>query len=243
MLSVIFDSDSFFYAVSDINNNLKIAVKFQLEEDPITEIPRIIAEESLADHYYSAVNIFSRSSKFIFVPNAEYSYGTESTFIQNSFELTNDEVNVDLCSSERLNIIHAYPKAFQKAFHSLKSENNFRHVSLAFIEGISEDGIHISVTPYGTTILVRNNSLFVYYNQFQTETAEDSLYFVMLAFDQLGLDPERDKLFLDGTTDRKDELKELLKNYVVNISTAPGKFSNMSDSEDLMDLYLASICE
>lgn len=220
-----------------------MAVKYQIQGNPFLEIPRIIKEEDLSNHYYSTVNIYSKCSKFIFVPNAEYSYGTESVFIQNSFPINNEEINVELCSQERLNIIHAYPQEYQEAFADLKTENNFRHLSLAFIEGIKSDGVYVSISSQSITILVREGGKFLFYNQFDTSTIEDCLYFIMLTYDQLGLNPEQHKLILDGVEARKSELKDLLSNYIVHISASSECFTNMDFPEDLMDLYLASICE
>ena len=134
ILSVIFDSDSFFYAISDVNGNLQAAVKYALEGKVEEEIPAIIKKENLADHYYSSVNIFSISDKFTFVPSSEYSYGDEEAFISNSFQADSGGITVDQCSTERLHIIHSYDEIFDTALSSLKTESNFRHISLAYIE-------------------------------------------------------------------------------------------------------------
>jgi hypothetical protein len=244
ILSVIFDSDSFFYAISDLNNNLNLAVKYQLEEDPLVEIPVIIKEETLDQHYYSSVNIFSKIDKFTFVPSSEYTYGDEQAFIRNSFKSESDHFGLDLSAKEHLTIIHGFDQSFQKAFSSLISgQQNFRHLSLAYIEGIDEDGVHCSVYKDSLIIFVRNQGQFLFYNQFKAVSIEEKMYFVMLTFDQLNLDPNASKLVIDGSKEYVDSLKLMLSDYLAKIDVVSNSFANLDNVTDLHDLYLAAICE
>lgn len=240
---MIFDSDSFFYAISDIKNHLKIAVKYDLDGDPLSEIPRIIDKETLANHYYSAVNVYSKINKFTFVPSSEYSYGNESAFIRNSFDHHNEEIGVDFCSKEGLNIIHAYPELYIEAFKKLNADIKFRHLSLALIEGLSKDGIYVTLYKEAMIIVARKDGKFAYYNQFATASLEDRMYFIMLTFDQLNMDTQNYPLFIEGSSDLKKELCHALSDYVENFGSNVQNFPNIDFENDLGDLYLASICE
>jgi len=243
ILSVIFDSDSFFYAISDINNKLNIAVKYRLEEDAIVEIPKIIAKETLGDHYYSSVNVFSKSKTFTFVPVNEYNYDGEDAFLKNSFPFNDEDKSVDFCSRERLHIIHTYPNSYVDAFSSLKDDLKFKHLSLAYLEGIKKDGVFVTLYEKSLILTVRKNGQVAFYNQFPAPSLEDRMYFVMLAYDQIGLQTNEFQLFIDGKVSLKDELKLALSDYVENVEEDLPVFSNLGASSDLRDLYLASICE
>jgi hypothetical protein len=226
-----------------VNNRLNIAVKYELEGDPFSEIPTIIEKETLDQHYYSTVNIFSKINKFTFVPTDEYNYGEETAFIRNSFGESKDQIGLDLSAKEHLTIVHAYDQSFQLAFSELSNNQNFRHLSLAYIEGISEDGVHISVYKHSIVILVRQDGMFRFYNQFNAVSTEDRMYFVMLSFDQLDLDPAMTAIYLNGENEYVSDLQALLAPYVANFRPNMSSFDNVELSEDLQDLYLASICE
>lgn len=243
ILSVIFDSDSFFYAVSDLDNNLNLAVKYSLENDPYGEIPSIIQKETLDQHYYSTVNIFSKIDKFTFAPSDEYTYGDERAFIKNSFKSKSHLVGLDLSAKEHLTVIHGFDQSYQKAFDALSSEQNFRHLSLAYIEGINLDGVHCTIYDKSLIVLVRNKGRFLFYNQFRAVTTEEKMYFIMLTYDQLNLDPLTTKLILGGLKEQVNSLSSLLSTYLAKIEETVVTFSNIENSGDLQDLYLAAICE
>lgn len=240
---MIFDSDSFFYGVSDVQNNLMIACKYELGEDPRKEISDIIVRENLADHYYSAVNIYSKFPLFSFIPAPEYYYGVEEKVAANSFKVENHQLGMDVCSEENLHIIHGFESGYDVAFSAFKNDPHFRHVSLAYLQNIKEDGVYVNVLRKEVIILVRRNGSFVFYNQFTAKTLEDYLYFIMLAYDQLGMNPSLDRLYYHGDGEKISALKELLAGYVADLRPFPMGFENVENTLDTVDLYLASICE
>jgi len=243
ILSVIFDSDSFFYGISDVNNQLKLASKFRLEGNAVDEISSIIQNENLSDHYYSAVNIYSKLPNFSFIPANEYQYGMERDIISNAFPLENEEIGMEICSEDNLHIIHSYSQLYIKAFEPLTKDAQFRHLSLAYIQNIREDGVFVNVLDGELIIMVRKNTNFTFYNQFNTPTNDDQLYFVMLTYHQLSLDPLKDHLYLHGDKIQVEEFKVMVSDYVANVEDSTLGFLNVEGGSDIIDLYLASICE
>ncbi len=220
-----------------------MASKFHLDEEPFKQIPQLILNENLQNHYYSTVNIYHKGPKFSFVPASEYKYGIEQNVIRNSFDLSGEEVSVDLCGDENLHIVHAFDTNYYDVFRDLQNDVYFRHISLAFIQCIKQDGLYVQVTDKELILLVREKGRFLFYNQFQASTLEDYLYFTMLAIDQLQLDARSVNVILDGSKSIVSEFSSLLGKYVVNIRASEDGFLNLEDSTDIMDLYYAAICE
>ncbi len=220
-----------------------MACKYQLGEDAVSEIANIIEQENLANHYYSAVNIFSKLPSFSFIPANEYQYGMEGDVIANSFPIYHHEIEMEICSEENLNIIHAYNKEFLDAFEGLKKEAQFRHLSLAYIQGLRKDGIYCNLLDESIIILVRKGGRFIFYNQFAVNQSDDYLYFTMLAFNQLNLDPNHFVLHLHGQEEKVVSFKLTVEEYVVNVREMVLGFTNMEEKMDLVDLFLAAVCE
>ncbi len=243
ILSVIFDADSFFYCVTDHNNNLCSAVKYQLESNPLKEISEIIKKESLQNYFYTSVNIFSKRPSFTFIPMDEYNYEHETSFAKNAFCAKNGKIIVDLFDEERIYILHEIEFGFQESLSLILNENRVKHVSLAWMEAIKEDGIYVFYEDILVSILVRRNNKLLYYNQFSISTVHDAFYFILLSWQQLDLNNDNFEVFLDGTCKQIPELKLLLSKYILKISTFRGGFANVSSSSDILDLYFTSICE
>jgi hypothetical protein len=241
ILSVIYDTDSFFYVVSDLHDNLLSAVKFELGDNPAIEILDIINEENLSNHYYTAVNIYSSSDLFSFVPIDEYEYDKEEVFIKNSFDKEEHEISVNVCNKERLHIIHRLDKDLMESLDALIGEDTVKHFSLACIESISNNGLYVFLVNKKIIIHVRKKDEFVFYNHFKISTAKDILYFVMLVYQQLDLDLENHICYVSGINTTRAE--HLLTNYIRNVMPLELNFKNLSKGLDVVDLYLASICE
>ena len=241
ILSVIYDADSFFYVVSDLQNQLISAVKYEIEGNSSEEIKEIIRKENLSDHLYTEVRIFNRLNDFTFVPVNEYDYKNEDAFVRNAFDSTSQQRSIDLYSGERIHIVHESNDEILEALSSITGNRSVNHVSLAWLESIHEDGLYAFKDKGFLSIFVMQNDQFQFYNQFSIKTSQDALYFIMLVFQKLNLDVETFRIYVEGL--EVEELKQTLKDYIVNVDSTSMGFSNIEDSSTIFDLYLVSICE
>lgn len=97
-------------------------------------------------------------------------------------------------------------------------------------------------------MMYANDQSFKYYNQFVCEHENDYLYFVMMAFKELGLDPKTTTLELSGRMDTESPIYKMLRGYVQNVELST---SSILDVKDLrykrkqhfyQDLFATSIC-
>ena len=56
------------------------------------------------------------------------------------------------------------------------------------------------------------------YNQFDYQTKEDLLYFILFSFEQLNIEPETVKLKLFGAIEKDDPVYDICYNYIKDIS-------------------------
>lgn len=90
---------------------------------------------------------------------------------------------------------------------------------------------------------------FKFCNSFAVTTLEDSLYFILAAWQQLGLAPEHDELFLTGDIVERDRMKEELEKYVkrVFVVNPAGEFNRAAVAQipgipyDLTVLYVKGL--
>jgi len=68
----------------------------------------------------------------------------------------------------------------------------------------------LEITAYG-------KNRFRYCNSFEAASQKDAVYFILYVWKQLGLDQKGDELHLAGTIPDKDELMEVLRDYLRNV--------------------------
>jgi hypothetical protein len=243
ILSVIFDADSFFYSVSDKDHNLYLAAKHSLEIDPFEEIQQIIKKEQLHLFDYAAVKLYSKFHDFTLLPSEEVKGKDLKIFAKNAYSNQSIPVLLDHNRSEDIDVIHSIPEPLVRVFNLLTDNVKIRHLSNAWIDMCKNDGMYVFLYENDFSILVTKNGDFVYYNIFDYAGKEDAFYFIMLGFQEFELDPDADYIFIDGISGNKNELIEMIQNYVKNISRIRRGFNNLGDSSDILDLYAASICE
>lgn len=242
-LSAIFDSDSFFYALSNEKHELVKSVKYALEGNIEDQILQIIQDEKLLNYSYKRINIFSKSSNFSFVPDSEYKYDSEQVFIKNGYNAGEGATVVDIVDSAGVRIIHERSALRFSNLLGISEDKQIKHLSYAWLNLCREEGVHVFFGYDQLSILVVKDGQFHFYNQFYHAGVEDAFYFVMLAFDQLNLAAEVTPIYLDGSNAQKTELSNLLGEYVRTVSKYDGGFTNLKDSSDFLDLYAISICE
>lgn len=243
-LSVIFDSDSFFYSVSDFGFNLYTAVKHVFDSaDAISALDEIITKENLSNREFSKVNIFSKNKHFTFIPKTELDVSNLIPFTGNAYSSYNGDTQLDIYKPSELAIIHEYPPQFGKVLEKLTPNPLIRHLSQAWLSLCQTDGMYLYMNMTDISIHIVKNGRFVFHNIFNISNQDDAFYFAMLGFQEFSLNVDVDYIFLDGCHPEKSDLGEMLSNYISNISSIQRGFNNIETSSDILDLYAVSLCE
>ena len=90
---------------------------------------------------------------------------------------------------------------------------------------------------------------FKFCNSFTVNSLEDSLYFILASWKQLGFAPEHDELFLTGDVLERDQMKQELEKYIkrVFLVNPVGEFNRAAVAQipgipyDLMALYVKGL--
>lgn len=243
MLSVILDSDSFFYSVTNEKKKLLSAVKYELDSDPVNEIKQIILDEKLDEYSFARTNVFSKRPFFTFVPVAEYSYDQESSFLKNAYESRGGETALNIVEKERIHILHEYEKGFAEAIRDINNSDAIQHISIAWMKNAQRNGVYVYYEDSKLSIYVRADERFQYFNLFNLNSIEDALYFIMLSYNQLKLSELSFPLYLSGFSSDLDQLMQMIRNYIANVSFWNVGFENIDDNRNIVDLYIAAQCE
>ena len=89
---------------------------------------------------------------------------------------------------------------------------------------------------------------FRFYNQFNCVHENDYLYYILLMYDELGLNKEEDQLILSGRVDVDSPIHSLLHGYIRNIDFVKSEKLDITDlryklkQHYYLDLYATALC-
>ena len=179
----------------------------------------------LRNYEFSKARVCLTTTQYTLVPEALHHPGDEASYFHLNFRnVANATIFPAHVSAFHLYSIYGIDADLQKSILHLFQEPKIFHHSESVLGDLSlrlrtdagkqawlnvrENGIDISVTDGRKLILL---------NSFDRHNNEDTLYYVLFTFEQLGLDPESTPLHLSGEIEQDSALYNLLYNYIRNI--------------------------
>ena len=224
------------FAVVDSQDNKLMGLEdYQLEGVRTVNGRLRLIKEILDNHEYlisgfcKDVKLCLKSHKFslvpasMFVPERAMDYLALNSEIKTSFE------EIDYYKQNSVDIINVFAVETKlcRWIESIYKKKKVRiiHQGSALIEGvfkhadhIEEKGMYCYVDRGILHILVTENNKLLYYNQFAARKKQDYLKYVMLVFNEIGMDNKKSHVFLWGFIKQESKEMELLKRYIRNIS-------------------------
>jgi len=178
---------------------------------------------------YKSIKIAVFTPHFTFVPNEFLDPENELLYLKFHFSNLEEQYfvrnNIPLADASVLFFIPENLILF------LKNQFNdpvVQHTSAYLLQNLSEKNtaqeenkVFISIHNDLLEIAVFKKGRWEFYNTFFFKTSEDFIYYILLTFNQLGLNPEDDTLVLLGEIEKQSNLYQALFKYVNHI-----KFSN-----------------
>lgn len=206
-LSAILDADSFFYGLFQDDRLVRIGSKElslinQFEEHPVN------------------VKVAVRSDIFTHVPVAAFNKTRKEEYLSFSKKfsaLKKPYVSYDILSND-LVTIWAMESSRKKMLATVSK--HLLHLSTALIDYIRSfkmDGVYVHFMNASFEVIVIKNGQLTLYSQYDYYLLTDLLYFVRLTFENVGLKPKSDKLFLMGAISYQDDRYNILSEYFSNI--------------------------
>jgi hypothetical protein len=104
------------------------------------------------------------------------------------------------------------------------SQNSFlagfqlEHPQVSLLENLSENdfGIHASISGDNLVLIHYSDKGLQLCNQYEVQTSEDLVYYVLTAYKQAGLDPLKDALYISGNVSEEGSLIRYLRQFVAH---------------------------
>ncbi len=243
ILSAVIGADSFFYGLFDADYNL-YACKYYDDVDYDEAFTKVIAEEMKP---YSGVRqVVSFSTKpFLHM-------GSDDETVVKYYPAYDDkQLAVEKFTTQEIRVLYGLDSQHLKFLEDCFDRPSYHHISTvlnhAFYPNTKKQLI-LHVDNGIAHLTYANQERMIYYNQFKCDDKKDYLYFTMMAYELLKLDPENVPLVISGRLEKSSEIYDLLYDYIRNIEFVNSRHLGVEDvrfrqSKHIYnDLYSTAIC-
>lgn len=230
-LSICLKADGFIFSLIDNNYTLKAIGEFSCDlNSSITTVMSglrdALASVDIRLFNFAHIKIVTNTDKNVFVPVKLFDNAKVREYLQGVALLNGSDTILENVS-ERLDAVSVFaipmqqhsgakilmPKAQFLTQHQVMAEYLFD------ISKLSDNTAVLYHRGNSSDLVIFKGTSFNYSNSFAYENAEDMIYNILFAFNNLGIDTEDINLLITGEKYSSDE-QQLLSRYVKNVSYA-----------------------
>lgn len=208
-------NDSISYAIINKDSD-EINVIFDKQgcEDIEQDLKNIFETASHLSLPYRAIKAAIHTTNFIFIPDEWFDAGNLAVY--SNFMHTEGKIHIKHHSNLGFNTLFSLDLGIEE---KLPESTIFYPQSsplLALSSHLSADALLIDFTASSFNILLMKDNKINFQNHYQSETAEEFNYFLLLIIEQLGLD-ESINIYLQGIINEDDDYYNTLLKYFNNL--------------------------
>ncbi|MDO3694883.1 DUF3822 family protein [Wenyingzhuangia sp. chi5] len=231
-LSIQLSSDGFSFCVYNNTENIydhivsiPFSNKITTPTSILEEVKNIFENNVLLHDTYEEVVLIHHNELNTFVPQSYFNEDILNSYLQNTVKVfENDYVSFDELNELNMNNVYIPFVNVNNFIFDSFGEFTYLHSSTVFLQNIlkSNDVGHkamfINVYENNFQLMVIENNQLLLGNHFSYQSKEDFVYYVLFVAEQLKMDPNSFALTLYGAIKEKDDVYQLLYNYVRNVN-------------------------
>lgn len=258
-LSLLIGTDRLSYLVIASDSKKILVLKshsLDAKTAVLAQLTEIYAADNLLQSIFAKVEICLHTRRFCLVPDSLYRESKKAEYLQVQLSLTaNDVVLANRVDSIDAQVIYAIGADFYEWVTLHFKQAEIYCISAGIInhllaEKAGDDYIVTAIWQSRSFQLnIVKKGKLILHQVYQFFSAEDALYYILLAYKQLGLSRERHTLWLAGDLVSASEIYKNLHIYIRNIEFVPrpnmlaysNNFSKLL-AHFYYDLYCSILC-
>ena len=254
-LSVLLGADRLYYLVTNAEHKV-LGLRTYTFGETLNPITTILKEDNILNANYQQIKIGVFANQITLVPVALYLEEEAQTYLEATTELKrNDIVLAD--SIGEIKGIFSYDEEALNALLSAFPKATVSHVSSGLIQNFKSNfdsttqNIFANIYANSVSITVVDKGALIFHNIFSFKTSTDCLYYILLVYKQLNINPQKIPLYVAGEFVEEAEIYQALFKYIKTLKfvTHPnfytfGKAIKKALPANLFfDLYSLKLCE
>jgi hypothetical protein len=202
----------------------------------VSDLLEIASKESkIINHKYKSVVCSVINSLSTIVPTALFEEDRKKMYLKFNISLQGDElVMIDEIKNLEAKNVFALPFSLKAKLDYMFNNVTYHHFSSGLIENIlyqnknqTQKKLFVHVKSSHFEVIVIEGKRLLFYNTFNHHSAEDFIYYLLFACEQLHLNPENIETVLLGEIERTSAIYNILQKYIRTI-----KFGDRTDNAD-----------
>ncbi len=191
-------------------------------KDLLDELERFIFKEDLGNLNFKSVEVLHQNNLISIVPDAYFDENKLGLYLQNTIKLyPSDYISFDPISSIGAQAVYLPFVNINNYILDKFGAFEYQHASARLIEKLAliarakEDAsrnFYLNLNLNSIDIVVFEKKKLIFFNNFDTKTEEDVVYYTLFALEQLQIDPQ--KVLIDYINPNQVERLEVLKSYI-----------------------------
>lgn len=188
----------------------------------------LLKESKLIDHKFQSVACIIVNNLSTLVPNVLYEDDRKKMYLKFNASLEGSEfIVVDEIRSLDAKNVFALPFSIKAKLDSQYNNVKYHHSSSTLIDTLVSNNknqtgkklyVHVQETHFETLVIDGKNLIF--YNTFNYHSPEDFIYYLLFAFEQLQLNPEKTETILLGEVEKSSDIYSVSQKYIRTLKFA-----------------------
>ena len=188
----------------------------------------LLKESKLINHKFQSVACIVVNNLSTLVPNVLYEDDRKKMYLKFNASLEGNEfIVVDEIRSLDAKNVFALPFSLKAKLDSQYNNIKYHHASSTLIDTLVANNknqtgkklfVHVQETHFETILIDGKNLIF--YNTFNYHSPEDFIYYLLFAFEQLQLNPEKIETILLGEIEKSSAVYAVAQKYIRTLKFA-----------------------
>lgn len=222
-LSILLGVDRLSYLVSDAQQQLLALREYQLPlNNQTTVLQQLLLDDQLLQSHFNSTTVGLFSTRFTLLPEALFEPDQAQRYLQTLVTLEEDDrllyekvpaleaINNYAVASPALSILEEQLNNIQCCHLSSSLLQYF----LTQFDNTAPKSIFLHIYRQHIALTVVDQGQLLFHNWFGFKASPDCLYYVLLVYKQLGLQPQKHPLYLSGELVMESEIHQLLHKYI-----------------------------
>lgn len=226
---------SFFILDSSTNTVLEIiSDNFQTRQTPqhlLNRLEHAFNTHDTLQFQFTKVQIIHSNTMQTLVPSALFDESALSDYMKyNAKIFKSDFITYDVIQNEDLMVVYVPFVNINNFIFDRFGSFEYKHSATVLIDRVLQlqknspnVTMFVNIDFKRFDIIVTNNNHLTLYNNFEYESAEDFIYYILFTAEQLNLNPEQFECWLMGSIYEGDELYNMAHTYIRHVSILPYK--------------------
>lgn len=237
-LSVLLGADSLSYCITDAERRVLSVVK--------TDLPELAAGQGYADktetvilrnvalqQSYRSVNLAIFNGLSTFIPQRLYDPEQKAVYLEKMLPIDeHHEIRDEIIPSADARLVYAVPGDVMRVLRTYFSSAVIKHAATVLLDGYRKTAetepdantgkrVYLHVRSEALQVFFYDDRELIFYNSFPYSSSKDFIYFVMLVYDQFGLQADETPVYLSGELMEDSEIYHLIFRYVRHLHLMP----------------------